>query len=265
MPGFAVDGHRLWYSERGDPAGPPVVLVHGLFFSRRMYERLAARLPDHRVLLLDLRGHGKSTRPRHPEDYRWNGLADDVLALLDHLGIGNAVIGGLSLGANVSLVFALRHPERVRGLIVEMPVLDNSRAAAYFVFKPLRFALWSGRHALAPATRALRRLPIPGTWPEAATARDLFGLHPVAGAALLDGLLTDDDPPHDPATLGTITVPMLVIGHHLDGLHAMDDAVHVARNVPGARLVRVATIADLRLRAGRYAGIVGDFLTEHDL
>jgi len=265
VPAFTHDGLRLWYSERGDPDGPPLVLLHGLFFSRRMYERLAQRLPGHRTLMLDLRGHGKSSRPRTPAAYRWDELAGDVLALLDHLGIERAVIGGLSLGANVALVLAVSHPERTTGLIIEMPVLDHSRRTAYRAFRPLRYVLSASRAGLAPLTHQVRHLPVPGRWPEVAAARDLLGVQPEAGAALLEGLLTDVDPPHDAATLGGITVPTLVIGHHLDGLHALDDARHVADSVPGAELVSVVTIADLRLRARRYAQIVDRFLERNQL
>lgn len=265
MPGFTHDDLRLWYSERGDPDGPPIVLLHGLFFSRRMYERLAERLPGHRVLMLDLRGHGKSSRPRTPEAYRWTKLAGDVRALLDHLGIEQAVVGGLSLGANVSIVFAVEHPERLSGLIIEMPVLDHSRRTAHRAFGPLSFALAHARTGLAPLTHNVRKLPIPGRWPELATARDLLGVQPEAGAALLQGLLTDIDPPHDREALAAIAVPTLVIGHHFDGLHALDDAKHVAESIPGAQLVSVLTIVDLRLRAARYAQIVGRFLERSHL
>ena len=98
-----------------------------------------------------------------------------------------------------------------------------------------------------------------------AAVRDLLGVQPEAGAALLEGLLTDIDPPHDEATLGGITVPTLVIGHHLDGLHALDDARHVADSIPDAELVSVVTIADLRLRAQRYAQIIDRFLERNQL
>src|SRR5947209_4244786 len=74
----------LHYGERGDPTGRPLVLTHGLLWSSRMMEALAARLPDQRVLLLDLHGHGKSARPTDASAYTWASLAGDVVALLNH-------------------------------------------------------------------------------------------------------------------------------------------------------------------------------------
>src|SRR4051794_9508929 len=69
----------LHYGERGDPTGRPLVLTHGLLWSSRMMEALAARLPDQRVLLLDLHGHGKSARPADASAYTWASMAGDVV------------------------------------------------------------------------------------------------------------------------------------------------------------------------------------------
>ena len=66
-------------------------------------------------------------------------FGEQVVALLDHLGAEQAVIGGTSLGANVSLEVAVIAPERVRGLILEMPVLDNALEAGILAFGPLLF------------------------------------------------------------------------------------------------------------------------------
>ena len=63
MPVIDHDDVQIHYSERGNPDGPPIVLVHGLLFSSRMFHRLAEDLRSHRILLVDVRGHGASTRP----------------------------------------------------------------------------------------------------------------------------------------------------------------------------------------------------------
>ena len=90
--------------------------------NRRLASDLAAA--GNRVVLLDLPGHGLSDKPRHASSHRIDSYAHYVVALLDHLGIGEAVIGGVSLGGNVSLLVAAHAPERVRGLVIEMPVLE---------------------------------------------------------------------------------------------------------------------------------------------
>src|SRR4051794_13888933 len=82
-----------------------------------------------RVVTVDLLGHGRSDRPVDMTRYSMTLFAEQVVALLDHLEIDEAVIGGTSLGANVSLEAAALAPERVRGMLVEMPVLDNALPA----------------------------------------------------------------------------------------------------------------------------------------
>ena len=260
MPHIDNGDIALWYSERGDPEGQPVVLLHGLFFSRRLFERLAARLPSYRLLLLDLRGHGRSTRPTDGDAYTWPNMASDVTALLDHLSIDRAVVGGLSLGANVTLAFANEHADRLSGAIVEMPVLEAGRPQAERTFRPLATALDVGGALLKPAARAvdpLRRARLP----ELAGAADLLSLEPRAGAAMLRTLLADRRPLLDGVdALGAGEVPTLVIAHRFDSLHPVADATYVADRVPGSTLVTVSSIVELRLRAARYAELVGAFL-----
>lgn len=261
MPQVDNGDVSLWYSERGDPGGPPVVLLHGLFFSRRLFERLAVRLPSYRLLLLDLRGHGRSSRPVEADAYTWPRMASDVSALLDHLAIERAVVGGLSLGANVTLAFACESAERLAGAIVEMPVLEGGRPQAERTFRPLAAALDAGGALLRPATRAvgpLRRARLP----ELAAAADLLSLEPRAGAAMLRTLLADRRPVLDGVdALAANRVPTLVIAHRLDSLHPVADATYVADRVPGSKLVTVSSIVELRLRADRYASVVGAFLS----
>ncbi len=261
MPELTNGDVTLWYAERGDPDGLPVVLTHGLFFSRRMFERLAAALPEHRWLLLDLRNHGRSSRPTDQGAYSWSAFGSDVVALLDHLGIERAVVGGLSLGANVTLAVAAEHTARLRGAIVEMPVLDHGAPVGERLFGPLAELLARAGALLSPLsslTGPLRRSPVP----ELGALADVASIEPVAGAAMLRALLAEGAPGGGAEALAAHAVPTLVIGHHLDGLHPMADAEAVADAVPGATLARVPTILDLRLRPDRYAAVVGGFLAE---
>src|SRR5690348_2127661 len=96
--------------------GPAVVLSHGLLLDQSMFDaQVAALAPEYRVITWDQRGHGGTPAPG-PFSY-WDS-ARDVLALLDHLGIGRAVLGGMSQGGLLSLRAAMLAPERVRGLIL---------------------------------------------------------------------------------------------------------------------------------------------------
>jgi 3-oxoadipate enol-lactonase len=115
MPTAAVNGIQLSFADSGG-GGPAVVLSHGFLMDASMFDaQVAALAPEYRVITPDARGHGDTTAPG-PFSY-WD-LARDVLALLDHLGIGRAVLGGVSQGGFLSLRAALLAPERVRGLIL---------------------------------------------------------------------------------------------------------------------------------------------------
>lgn len=94
MPFVDHYGLRRRYRERGDDRGEPIVLVHGLLWSSRLFHRLAELFPDHRVLLIDLRGHATSDTPTDPSASRWSKLASDGVGLLDHVGIERPVVGG---------------------------------------------------------------------------------------------------------------------------------------------------------------------------
>src|SRR6187551_752582 len=132
---------RLEYTEYGG-GDRWVVLLHGQLMPRRMQQPLARALASQglHVVTLDLLGHGRSDRPADPLVYSMTAFAEQVVALLDHLGADQAVIGGTSLGANVSLEVADIAPDRVCGLIIEMPVLDNAVEAGILAFAPLMFA-----------------------------------------------------------------------------------------------------------------------------
>src|SRR5919108_1959864 len=155
MPTFRHDGHRLAYTIHGD--GPRTcVLVHGLLLSQKMHGPLARALAarGNRVITLDLLGHGESDRPCDMALYSMSFFGEQMIALLDHLELDEAVLGGTSLGANATLEAAVHAPERVRGMVVEMPVLDNALLASAVAFTPLMVALTFGE----PAMRGLARL-----------------------------------------------------------------------------------------------------------
>ena len=109
--GYAeVNGIRLYYATIG--SGPPVVLLHGgLANSDYWGAQIQALAPHHRVIVVDSRGHGRSTRDARP--YGYDLMADDVVALLDKLGIARADVVGWSDGAIIGLDLAIRHADRI--------------------------------------------------------------------------------------------------------------------------------------------------------
>ena len=143
---FKLGGHRLAYTTYGE--GPRVtVLVHGLLLNQRMHAELAKALAErgNRVVTLDLLGHGRSDRPPDMWRYSMSTFGAEVIALLDHLEVDEAVVLGTSLGANTALEAASLAPERLRGMVIEMPVLDNALLGCALAFTPLMVALTAGR------------------------------------------------------------------------------------------------------------------------
>lgn len=258
---FAVEGLHLSYEVHG--TGPRVmVFLHGLLLDAQMNRRLAADLAErgYEVILLDLPGHGRSDKPRHASAHRIDSYAHFVVALLDELGLDQAVIGGVSLGANVALHVAVQAPERVRGLVAEMPVLEWAAPGAALIFLPLLL----GVHYAAPLARALgalaRRLPSTrvGTLDSFITA---LTLDPDESAAVLHGLLVGPITPTYEERRA-IEAPALVIGHKADFVHPFTDAEHLARVLPHARLLRARSIFELRITPERMVGEIAEFLEE---
>src|SRR5207244_2936176 len=113
---FYRDGLNFHYREAGD--GLPFVFQHGLGGDVSQPFGLFRPPPGFRLLAFDCRGHGETRPLGDPEKVGIAPIADDLLALLDHLRIGRAVIGGISMGAAVALNFTLRYPQRVAGLVL---------------------------------------------------------------------------------------------------------------------------------------------------
>ena len=116
MPFSAVNGQSIYYEDSGGD-GPAVLFSHGLLMGHDMWSQQVAALRDsYRVVTYDERGWGQTTWSDEPFTF-WD-MADDAVALLDDLGIDQAVFGGMSQGGFLSMRAALRTPERVRGLIL---------------------------------------------------------------------------------------------------------------------------------------------------
>jgi 3-oxoadipate enol-lactonase len=132
MPFAAVNGQRIRFDDTGGD-GPPVIFSHGFLMDREMFAPQAAALaPEFRVITWDERGFGETEFDGEPFTY-WDS-ARDCLGLLDHLGIDQAVLGGMSQGGFLSMRAALLAPERVRALVLidtQSGVEDPERLPVY--------------------------------------------------------------------------------------------------------------------------------------
>jgi pimeloyl-ACP methyl ester carboxylesterase len=269
MPGVSrTDGSfrhgdlRLAYSDYG--AGPrAVVLLHGLLFSRYMHDALARALAErgHRVLTLDLLGHGESDRPTDMWRYSMTEFGREVVALLDHLDLDEAAVMGTSLGANTTLEVASLAPERLRGMVIEMPVLDNALLGCAVAFTPLMLGLTFGAPVARTMARAARLVP-PRRLPwQVEILVDWIRQDPEPSAAVIQGLFFGRTAPHR-SERRTFEAPTLVIGHRHDIIHPFSDAGMLADELPNGRLLQANSIVELRLAPDRLTDEIAAFLDE---
>jgi pimeloyl-ACP methyl ester carboxylesterase len=282
MATFKFEGQRIAYTEYGGgpaavtpsggrgrtarsaPAGGrPLILVHGLLLSQEMHRPLAEDLAarGNRVITVDLLGHGESDRPRDMWRYSMRFYGDQLVALMNHLELDEAVVMGTSLGANTALNVALTAPERLRGMVIEMPVLDNALMWSALAFTPLLAALTFGESAMQLVSRATRAVPRRLLPHYGNVMLDLVRQEPGPSAALLQGLFFGRIAPHrnDRRTFQT---PTLVLGHHRDPVHPFSDAGMLAEELPNARLLEANSIMELRMQPERLTNEIAGFLDE---
>jgi pimeloyl-ACP methyl ester carboxylesterase len=282
MSSFRFQGQRIAYTEFGGgpaavtPAGGrgrtaksapasarPLILIHGVLLSQEMNRPLAEDLAarGNRVITVDLLGHGESDRPRDMWRYSMALFARQVIALMDHLQIEEAVVMGTSLGANTALEIASAAPERLRGMVIEMPVLDNALLWSALAFTPPLVALTFGEPLMKLLARGARAVPRRLLPHYGNVMLDLIRQDPGPGGALLQGLFFGRIAPHRNERR-TFQAPTLVLGHHRDPVHPFSDAGMLAKELPNGRMLEADSLVELRLHPERLTGEIASFLDE---
>src|SRR6476659_547499 len=260
MAELSYQGHRIGYDEYGE-GERPIVLIHGLLMNRRMFERLGPALAErgNRVICVDLLGHGRSDQPDDLRLYSMPLFAEQVIALLDHLDLERAVVGGTSLGANVGLELAVRHPERVEAMFIEMPVLDNALAAVAAIFAPVLLGLRMARPAIELSSRLASLVPRTSFLLD--IGLDWARRRPRPSVAVLEGLLVGETAPGRERRR-LIDRPALVVGHPRDPLHPFSDSGMLVEELPQSRLIEASSILEWRTRPKRLNDELARFLDE---
>ena len=225
--------------------GSPAVLLHGLTATRR-YVVMGSRALErggHRVVAYDARGHGSSSPAQQPGAYTYEDLGLDLVAVLDELGIGRAVLAGASMGAHTALWLALHHPERVAGLVVITPGYDPATQD-----DPGRLTRWDAladgleRGGVEGFLAAYGKPAVPERWQDTVVTvirqRMALHRHPEAVAEALR-VVPRSRPFGELSELGVIRVPVTVVasGDEADPGHPQALAEAYAAAVPGARLL----------------------------
>jgi non-heme chloroperoxidase len=234
-----ANGITLQYAEQGDPAGLPIIFLHGVTDSWRSFELMFAHLPgSFRAIALSHRGHGDSDRPG--SGYRAKDFAADLVALMDALGLERAVIVGHSMSTQCAQRFAIDHPERVLALALIgafATMRGNAQAQEFWASEVAQLS-----DPIAPTlARAFQEStlaqPIPAWFLDTAVAESLKVPARVWRAAF-EGFLQDDVLPE----LGGIQASTLIIWGDQDGFcsRAMQDALVAA--IPRATLAIYAGV-----------------------
>ena len=258
---FTHEGFRLVYDEYGS-GSRPLVLLPGLLLPRLMHRPLAEELAarGNHVYVLDFLGHGDSDQPRDMWRYSMPIFGQQAVALLDHLGLDEAVVGGTSLGANVTLEVAAAAPDRLRGIVVEMPVLDNALLGCALAFTPLLVSLTFG----APIARMfgrLAQLAPRGLHHLADTGLDWISRDPAPSAAVLQGLFFGRVAPPR-SERARIETRALVLGHPRDPIHPFSDAGMLVRELRNGRMLEASSLLELRLAPARLTNEIATFVDE---
>jgi len=231
-----INGIRLAYEECGRGNTLALLLIHGFPLDGRMWRGQVAALSEvAHVIVPDLRGHGRSEVP--PGPYTMEQHADDMAALLDHLGVRRAVIGGLSMGGYVAFAFWRRHRARVRGLaLLDTRAEGDSEAARANRDASMRRVREAGVAAFVEDM--LPRVLAPASLADPAIAdmvRDIMVGQTADGIiGALGGLRDRSD---SRALLPGIAVPVLAIGGAEDALTPPADMEALAAAIPDARTV----------------------------
>jgi pimeloyl-ACP methyl ester carboxylesterase len=257
------DGARGRTAKSAPAAGRPLILVHGLLLSQEMHRPLAEDLAarGNRVITVDLLGHGESDRPRDMWRYSISIFGEQVVGLMDHLEIEQAVVMGTSLGANTALEIASSAPERLRGMVIEMPVLDNGLLSSALTFTPLLVALTFGEPVMKLVARGTRAVPRRLLPHYGNVVLDLVRQEPGPSGAVVQGLFFGRIAPHR-SERHTFQTPALVLGHHRDPVHPFSDAGMLAKELPNGRLLEADSLVELRLQPERLTDEIAAFLDE---
>ncbi len=231
------DAGDFTFDYSDDGRGLAVVLVHGFANDRSMWQgQVEALRGRYRIVAVDLRGHGGSTGA-DGSAIAMETYASDIAALLNHLGIARAVVGGISMGGYVALAFALRYPGRTAGL-----VLANTRAAADNPeWKAFREAmvLGIGEKGAAYVVENYGGKPLRADAPPAILHEMQAMIRRQRQEGLVSGVRAMAARPDRVAELSSIRVPTLVIHGTDDRFIPASEAEVLHRGIAGSRFVNI--------------------------
>ena len=259
---FEHDSLAFRYRDEG--SGIPVVFQHGLGGDLDVAFDLLVPLEGFRMVGFDARAHG-ATRPIGPvEKLSIRQTVDDLTALLDHLKIERAVVGGVSMGAAIALRFATLYPDRVLGLILSRPAWLDKKSPPNLAIFPFMAALireYGPAESLERLHQSPEYVQLLKQCPDAAQAFAGHFAHPRLGETFEKfDRIPADSPIDDRSVWRSIAVPTLVLANHFDPIHPWEYAEEIAELIPSAVFAEIAAksvsqarhSADFGAAAGRF-------------
>jgi 3-oxoadipate enol-lactonase len=230
-----VNGQRLAYDDVGNAEQLCLLLIHGFPLDRRMWqEQLVGLSQAARLIVPDLRGHGQSEVA--PGPYTMEGHAEDLAALLDHLGIERAVVAGLSMGGYVAFALWRNYPQRVQGLVL----LDTrAEADAPATRESREKGIAKAQHAgpAAIAEEMLPKLLAPESLEQEGLRETVLRImNGQTAEGIIGSLQGLRDRADSTGTLPSITVPVLVIVGEKDAVTPPDVAAAMRQEIANAQV-----------------------------
>lgn len=238
---FHHDGLRFAVMDHGG-TGIPFVFQHGLCGSAAQTEEVIPELPKIRAMTLECRGHGRS-EAGNVGAFSIATFASDVDALIDAWNLVPVIMGGISMGAAISLRLAVRHPEKIRALVLARPAWvfepapENMRPNAE-VGHLLNNHPSDEARASFLASPTAKRLAVSAP-DNLASLTGFFDRLPQEITAALLTQISADGPGVTAAEISAITCPVLIIGHGDDVIHPFSFCEALAKLIPAAQIVRI--------------------------
>jgi pimeloyl-ACP methyl ester carboxylesterase len=240
-----IAGLQLSVRETGE--GLPMVFQHGLCGDAAQPADVFPFDDGFRCLTLECRGHGQS-EPGPLEDFSIATFASDVAAFIEAQNAGPVVLGGISMGAAISLRLAVLRPDLVRALVLARPAWTTDAAPPNLRPNALvgeLLARYPADDALAQFDASdIAQLLAKDAPDNLATLRGFFSRQPLAVTSALLSRIANDGPGVSWPQIAAIQVPTLVIGHGRDYIHPIAMARDLAAAIPGAALAEITPKAD---------------------
>ncbi len=266
MPFFHRENIDFYYEEHG--SGPAFVFSHGLGSNLAQVRELMGDLPGVRVILYDNRGHGRTSGIGDPSRLTFPVMAEDMAALLDHLAVPAAAVGGVSMGGGISMAFCLKYPARTKALVLSRPAWLNSPEPENLKILQMIADLVE-KYGPEPALEHFRRSERFADFERVApaTAKTMVESFTNRGAEATIKTyryIPASVPFHSWEELRSIQAPALVLANRNDPIHPFEYAEQLCSALPQATWRELPPKSEsLELHQNRFREYVTEFLRAH--